>query len=133
MSRPPAPGCFDTRSPLVARVGNGAASVCFGIPELDIIYRILYFTCMAVEVSATELARNIGDVLARVRYRGQTFLVRKNGKVIARIVPTSDREGAPAKDAFAAWAAAAPSDPGFADDLERVGRADRPGANPWDS
>lgn len=88
---------------------------------------------MKTEVSATELARNLGDVLARVRYRRQTFLVRKNGKVIARIVPAADRESPSLKDAFAAWAAAAPADAGFADDLERVGRADKPGTNPWDS
>lgn len=88
---------------------------------------------MQTEVSATELARNLGDVLARVRYRRQTFLVRKNGKVIARIVPAADLESPSVKDAFAAWAAAAPADAGFADDLERVGRADKPGTNPWDS
>jgi antitoxin (DNA-binding transcriptional repressor) of toxin-antitoxin stability system len=87
---------------------------------------------MTADVSATDLARNLGDVLARVRYRGQTFLVRKNGKVIARIEPAGDPDGPSVRDAFAAWVAAADLDPGFADDLERAGRADRPGANPWD-
>ena len=96
-------------------------------------YIITYITCVQNEVSATELARNLGDVLARVRYRRQTFLVSKNGKVIARIAPTADLESPLAKDAFAAWAAAAPADAGFADDLERVGRADKPGTSPWDS
>ncbi|MCU0252203.1 MAG: type II toxin-antitoxin system prevent-host-death family antitoxin [Vicinamibacterales bacterium] len=88
---------------------------------------------MTLEVSATDLARNLGDVLAKVRYRGQTFLVRKNGKVIARIEPASDQDGPSAKEAFAAWVGAAASDQGFADDLERVGRTDVPGKNPWDS
>lgn len=88
---------------------------------------------MNADVSATELARNLGDVLARVRYRRQTFVIRKNGKAIARIVPAPDLESPTARDAFAAWAAAAPTDAGFADDLERVGRADKPGTSPWDS
>jgi len=88
---------------------------------------------MNADVTATELARNLGDVLARVRYRGQTFLVRKNGKVIARIEPATDQDGTSTKEAFAAWVGAAAPDPGFADDLERVSRADVPGRNPWDS
>jgi prevent-host-death family protein len=93
----------------------------------------MYYTHMTADVSATDLARNLGDVLAKVRYRGQTFLVRKNGKVIARIEPATDQDGPSAKEAFAAWVGAAAPDPGFADDLERVGRADVPGKNPWDS
>jgi len=93
----------------------------------------MYYTHMTANVSATDLARNLGDVLARVRYRGQTFLVRKNGKVIARIEPATGQDGPSAKEAFAAWVGAAAPDPGFADDLERVGRADVPGKNPWDS
>jgi antitoxin (DNA-binding transcriptional repressor) of toxin-antitoxin stability system len=88
---------------------------------------------MTADVTATDLARNLGDVLARVRYRGQTFLVRKNGKVIARIEPAGGPDGATAREAFAAWAGAAAPDPGFADDLERAGRSDTPGTNPWDS
>jgi antitoxin (DNA-binding transcriptional repressor) of toxin-antitoxin stability system len=88
---------------------------------------------MTADVSATDLARNLADVLAKVRYRGQTFLVRKNGKVIARIEPATDEDGPSAKAAFAAWVRAAAPDPGFAGDLERVVRADVPGKNPWDS
>jgi antitoxin (DNA-binding transcriptional repressor) of toxin-antitoxin stability system len=88
---------------------------------------------MTTDVSATELARNLGDVLAKVRYRGQTFLVRKNGKVIARIEPAGGPDGLPASEVFAAWVAAAAPDPGFADDMERAGRADSPGTNAWDS
>ncbi len=84
------------------------------------------------DVSATDLARNLGDVLARVRYRGETFFVRKNGKVIARIEPAADVPPT-ARKAFEAWASASAPDAGFADDLEKAGRADRPGTNPWDS
>jgi hypothetical protein len=30
-------------------------------------------------ISATELARKLGDVLGRVRYRGESFIVERNG------------------------------------------------------
>jgi antitoxin (DNA-binding transcriptional repressor) of toxin-antitoxin stability system len=93
------------------------------------MYIITHNTDIVADVSATELARNLGDVLARVRYRGQTFLVRKNGKVIARIEPAGGPDGPPAREAFAAWVAAAAPDPGFAEDLERAGHADRPRTN----
>jgi antitoxin (DNA-binding transcriptional repressor) of toxin-antitoxin stability system len=74
---------------------------------------------MDIDVSSTELARNLGDVLARVHSDGLTFLVRKKGKAIARIEPAVPPECATLRDAFAAWSSAAPPDPGFADDIER--------------
>lgn len=39
------------------------------------------------EVSATEAARNLGDLLARVRYRGESFLIRRGKVVVARLGP----------------------------------------------
>lgn len=38
-------------------------------------------------ISATELARKLGDVLSRVRYRGESFLVERNGAPVARLEP----------------------------------------------
>lgn len=87
---------------------------------------------MEHRISATELARTLGDVLARVRYRGDTFVVERNGAVVARVVP--DAEGSPTtvREAFAAWRAAGPPDPEFADILEWVNDQDRPPENPWE-
>ena len=42
---------------------------------------------MEHRISATELARRLGDVLARVRYRSDSFVVDRNGEPVARIVP----------------------------------------------
>jgi prevent-host-death family protein len=84
-------------------------------------------------VSATELARKLGEYLARVRYRGESFLVEKNGKAVARVIPATDREVVTVSRALAAWSAAGEADRGFADDLERVGAMDRPPENPWGS
>jgi prevent-host-death family protein len=88
---------------------------------------------MEHSISATELARSLGDVLARVRYRQDSFIVERNGRPIARLLPVEPQaQDVPLRDALAAWCEA-PADPAFANDLERVGAADRPPANPWDS
>ncbi|MBY0492887.1 MAG: type II toxin-antitoxin system Phd/YefM family antitoxin [Cyanobacteria bacterium] len=88
---------------------------------------------METLVSATELARKLGDYLARVRYRRESLLIERNGKPVARIVPVEDGEPATLGLALAAWCGAGPVDGGFADDLEKVNAADVPPGEPWDS
>lgn len=83
-------------------------------------------------VSATELARNLGDILARIRYRHESFVVERNGRPVARIVPAEAGKVGTVREALTAWIAGAASDPTFADDLVRVNAADRPADNPWD-
>jgi antitoxin (DNA-binding transcriptional repressor) of toxin-antitoxin stability system len=46
-------------------------------------------------ISATELARQLGDVLGRVRYRGESFVIQRNGIVVARLLPAPP--GAPGR------------------------------------
>jgi prevent-host-death family protein len=83
-------------------------------------------------VTATELARNIGDVLARVRYRHESFIVERNGRAVARIVPAVADKAGTLREALTAWTTRVSSDdPTFADDLVRVNAADRPADNPW--
>ncbi len=85
-------------------------------------------------ISSTELARTLGDVLARIRYRHESFLVERNGTPVARVVPIEPAgAGATLADALAAWCRAASPDPTFADDLVRIGAADRVPDNPWAS
>jgi antitoxin (DNA-binding transcriptional repressor) of toxin-antitoxin stability system len=38
-------------------------------------------------ISATEAARSFSDVVARVRYRGEHFVIEKGGEAVCRIVP----------------------------------------------
>jgi prevent-host-death family protein len=83
-------------------------------------------------VTATELARNLGDILGKVRYRHETFIVERNGEPIARLVPLSSRNAVGLAEGLRAWRATAGHDPSFADDLERVNAADRPPRNPWE-
>ena len=86
---------------------------------------------MVNTVSATDLARNLGDILGRVRYRQEVFIVERNGEPIARLAPLAGTAVGLA-EGLRAWRAAAPAEPEFADDLERVNAADRPPRNPWE-
>ena len=88
---------------------------------------------MDIRITATELARNVGDVLGRIRYRGDSFLVERNGEAVARIVPLVDRPTATLWEVLGAWSSAGPPEPDFAGDLEAVGSTDRPPEDPWDS
>jgi len=88
---------------------------------------------MERRISATELARRLGDALGRVRYRGDSFIVERNGAPVARLVPLPGRPTASLREALAAWRAAGDPDPAFADDLERIGAADLPPGSAWGS
>jgi len=83
-------------------------------------------------ISATELARRLGDVLGRVRYRGDTFVVERNGDAVARVVPLAEASVTTLGEALRAWRAAA-VDASFADDLVRIGALDRPPEDHWAS
>jgi prevent-host-death family protein len=96
---------------------------------------IPYTTNMADRISATELARKLGDVLGRVRCRGESFIVERNGTPVARLEPVAGAPVATVCQALTAWRGEGGGEPdlGLADALERVGLADRPPENPWAS
>jgi antitoxin (DNA-binding transcriptional repressor) of toxin-antitoxin stability system len=73
----------------------------------------------------------LGDILNRVRYRSEVFVVERNGKPVARIGPLPGTTGASLRTGLEAWRAAGDPDPRFADDLERVGAADHIPEDPW--
>ena len=87
---------------------------------------------MESTISATELARNLGDILGKVRYRHEIFIVERNGEPIARLAPLASSAAVSLAEGLRAWRAGAVADPAFADDLERVNAADRPPRNPWE-
>ena len=88
---------------------------------------------MKYVISATELARQVGDVLGRIRYRGDSFVVERNGMPVARIEPATAVGDTSLADALRAWFDAAEPDPDFAEALERLGACDAPPGNPWHS
>jgi hypothetical protein len=88
---------------------------------------------MEIRITATELARKLGDVLGKIRYRSDSFVVERNGEAIARLSPIAGRLAGSLGEGLRAWREAASADRGFAADLEKVNRADRPPRNPWAS
>ena len=86
---------------------------------------------MKTVISATTLARKLGDVLGRIRYRRDSFVIERNGVAIATLDPAEAEPGASVRSALAAWRDAAEPDAEFADALERIGAADRMPGDPW--
>ncbi len=86
---------------------------------------------MQIEISSTDAVRRFGDCLARIKYRGDRFLITRNDEPVAELVPAVGSRRA-------TWAEleepleGLPFDAGFADDLEAVKESDQIPANPWD-
>ena len=86
-------------------------------------------------ISATEAARRLGDLLARVRYRGETFLIRRGRAVVARLGP-AETKGVSGAEAARLWEGRARLGPKEAAAFERDVGAFRKTArqtieNPW--
>ena len=86
-----------------------------------------------IRITSTELARTIGDVLGRLRFRGDSFIVEKNGKPVAILAPYAGKSPHPLGEALQAWCEAGSPDADFADLLEKIGREDTPPEDPWAS
>jgi prevent-host-death family protein len=87
---------------------------------------------MERRITATELARELSDILSRVRYRGERFVIERNGTPVAVLSPVGATTGpTPAELAEAMRSVPLPGD-GFADDLEAI-QAEQPeiGEPPW--
>jgi antitoxin (DNA-binding transcriptional repressor) of toxin-antitoxin stability system len=85
---------------------------------------------MAKAISTTEAARNLGDYLARIKHKRETFILHKNDKPVAALGPLPGTRTITFRELWELWRKL-PADPKFADDLEAVNRADRPPKNPW--
>ena len=130
----------DERARAAARNRNGLGGRCRRLPPaaslLDLlaclrrIRKSVLLTSMEVRISATELVRKLGDVLGRIRYRGEVFVVERNGEPVARITPLT-QAAATLREGLRAWRSARDDVGEFANDLERVNRADRAAKNPW--
>ncbi len=84
-------------------------------------------------IRATDLARNLGDVLSKVRYRRDSFVIRRNGRPVARVVPIEREDDTTLGEVLTAWCDGAAADPAFAEDLDAVNASDAPPVNQWES
>jgi prevent-host-death family protein len=82
---------------------------------------------MSRTITATELARSLSDILSRVQYRSEQFVVQRNGEPIALLIPVTPSGGVMLHDALAALGRLRMPDDNFADDLEDI-QANQPPA-----
>ena len=90
---------------------------------------------MATKITATELARNLSDVLNRVRYKGESFEVTRGGETIAEIKAT-ERKRATLQDFIDLMRNGPKPDPEFWDDVEQAHNEMNqplPMKSPWDT
>ena len=76
---------------------------------------------METKITATELARNLSDILNRVRYKGESFLVLRGGETIAELIPTETKRSTLA-DLVDLLETGPKPDPEFWDDVEEAHR-----------
>lgn len=58
---------------------------------------------METIISATALARRLGDVLGRIRYRRESFVIECNGVAVARLIPAGTDQHAAVAEALRRW------------------------------
>lgn len=68
------------------------------------------------EVTATEAARQFSALLSAVEHQGETFVVTRNGQVVARIEPAHGTSGKAVKALLRRY----PADAGWAAELAEV-------------
>jgi prevent-host-death family protein len=88
---------------------------------------------MKSEISATEAARRFSEVLNRVRYRNETFIVKRGGEPICEIAPVRTTKTSTGRDLAGSLRALPHPDRGYVDAVEkhvrsqpRTGKAKRP-------
>ena len=75
---------------------------------------------METTITATQLAKDLSDVLSRVKYRGERFVVQRNGETVAVVVPANTRPGITVSELIARVGDLKMPGGEFADNLEAV-------------
>jgi prevent-host-death family protein len=89
---------------------------------------------MGVRVTATEAARRFSDLLNRVRYGRETFVVMRGGEEVAQIAPAAPAPHVTLGELIDLLRRVPRPDPGFADDLEAIQASQPPvGEGRWPS
>lgn len=78
---------------------------------------------MESSISSTEAARHLGDVLSRIKHTGESVVLTKSDKPLARLVPIGACRQATGAKIMAALERL-PVDASFGDDLETVNHTD---------
>lgn len=88
---------------------------------------------MRSSVSATEAARTFSDLLNRIRYRGEEFVVERNGEAVCRMVPAAPTMRLTLAELISLLQALPKPDAAFASAVRRAARAPRRlPRSPWE-
>ena len=90
---------------------------------------------MEKKITATELAKSLSDILSRVHYQGETFVIERNGETVATLAPPESRTQVTFGELISRLKERHAPLEGFADDLEEI-QASQPKVGPppsWDS
>jgi len=79
---------------------------------------------VATRITSTELDRGLADILNRVAYGGESFIIHRRGREVARLEPVGPKLGVTFEE-IAERLRGLKIPEGFADDLEAV-RAEEP-------
>ena len=71
-------------------------------------------------ISATRAARSFAEILNRVKYRGESFIVERNRGPVCRIEPVRRRKPVTTDNFAKFWQSLPHPDDKFADDLEEI-------------
>lgn len=86
-------------------------------------------------LSVTEAARGFSDLVNRVRYRGESATLTKNGRPVARLIPVDSPPitGAELAKRWKPGTHLTPEEAGnFARDIKKGLRSLKPYVSPWD-
>lgn len=87
---------------------------------------------METKITATELAKSLSDILNRVRYRGESFRIERNGEPVAILAPARPAVGITMSQLMALLKETPSAGENFADDLEAIQSSQPPvGTPPW--
>ena len=88
---------------------------------------------VAISISVTEAARNFAECVNRAHYQGASFILLKNDKPLARLVPADDKvcTGRNLADALAATTLAPAEARAWQRDLAAARKSPRKPADKW--
>jgi antitoxin (DNA-binding transcriptional repressor) of toxin-antitoxin stability system len=86
---------------------------------------------METKISATEAARSLSDIINRVVYRGEEFIVERGGEAVCKITPVGPR-GCTFAELVEFFKSAPKLDDEYLDILEEITRNQQPvPESPW--
>jgi len=88
---------------------------------------------VTTRVSATEAVRSFSDLLNRIRYRGEEFVVERAGEPVCRMTPAAPVKILSLRDLASLLREIPKPDAGYASDVRKASRSQkRPPRSPWE-